>query len=90
MTDKPEADIVSKKLVAEAFAAYAKETNLPAFEVYSVEGQGKSAQWTRIGAAWPHKDGEGLNVTLRALPHGGARVVLRFPKAKLATPEGAA
>jgi len=32
--------------------------------------------WTRIGSAWPHKDGKGLNVVLSALPTNG-RIVLR-------------
>jgi CHC2-type zinc finger protein len=32
--------------------------------------------WTRIGSAWPHKDGKGLNIVLAALPVGG-RIVLR-------------
>ena len=32
--------------------------------------------WTRIGSAWPHKDGKGLNIVLSALPVNG-RVVLR-------------
>jgi hypothetical protein len=32
--------------------------------------------WTRIGSAWPHKDGKGLNIVLSALPTNG-RIVLR-------------
>jgi hypothetical protein len=32
--------------------------------------------WTRIGSAWPHKDGKGLNIVLSALPVNG-RIVLR-------------
>ena len=32
--------------------------------------------WTKIGSAWPHKDGKGLNIVLAALPVGG-RIVLR-------------
>lgn len=34
------------------------------------------AWWTRIGSAWPHKDGKGLNVVLQAAPLNG-RLVLR-------------
>ena len=42
-------------------------------------GNGKKAKtWTRIGAAFPHKDGLGLNVQLRALPVDG-RIVLLPP-----------
>jgi len=49
---------------------------------YSVEeytnADGKPARsWTRIGVAFPHKDGTGFNIQLRALPVDG-RIVL-FP-----------
>ena len=50
---------------------------------YAVEeydaGNGKKAKsWTRIGAAFPHKDGMGFNIQLRALPIDG-RIVLLPP-----------
>jgi hypothetical protein len=32
-------------------------------------------QWTRIGVAFPHKDDEGFNVTLTALPLDGKLVI---------------
>lgn len=40
------------------------------------EGDDKDAFWTRIGSAWPHKDGKGINIVLSALPANG-RLVLR-------------
>jgi hypothetical protein len=40
------------------------------------EGEGNDVFWTRIGSAWPHKDGKGLNLVLSALPING-RLVLR-------------
>jgi CHC2 zinc finger len=40
------------------------------------EGADPEAFWTRIGSAWPHKDGKGLNLVLSALPING-RLVLR-------------
>ena len=40
------------------------------------EGDDNDAFWTRVGSAWPHKDGKGLNVVLSALPTNG-RLVLR-------------
>ena len=40
------------------------------------EGNDDNAFWTRIGSAWPHKDGKGINVVLSALPLNG-RLVLR-------------
>ena len=40
------------------------------------EGDDNKPFWTRIGSAWPHKDGKGLNIVLSALPIN-ARLVLR-------------
>lgn len=51
----------------------------PTHNVFVVEGDGEKAYWTKIGAAWQHNDGEGLNVTLSALPVNG-RIVIRIPK----------
>jgi hypothetical protein len=38
---------------------------------------GREAFWTRVGSAWPHKDGKGFNLQLAALPASGGRIVLR-------------
>jgi hypothetical protein len=35
--------------------------------------------WTRIGAAWEHKDGKGLTVQLDLVPVNAGRIVLRTP-----------
>lgn len=51
----------------------------PSHAVYVVEGEGDNAFWTKIGAAWEHQDGKGLNITLSALPLNG-RLVVRDPK----------
>jgi hypothetical protein len=53
----------------------------PSHRAYVVEdAEGDQSEqkgfWTRIGSAWPHKDGKGLNIVLSALPTNG-RVVLR-------------
>jgi len=53
--------------------------NRPSHAVYVVEGEGENAFWTKIGAAWPHEDGEGYNVQLTAMPLSG-RLVVRKPK----------
>jgi hypothetical protein len=42
----------------------------------------EKANWTRIGVAFPHKDGNGLNVELRAIPVSG-KLVIRRHEAKL-------
>ena len=56
------------------------ESNKPSHAVYHVEGEGKKAYWTKIGAAWSHEDGEGFNIQLTCLPMNG-RLVVRKPKA---------
>jgi len=56
-----------------------KRSNRPTHTVYVVEGEGESAYWTKIGSAWAHEDGDGLNVQLVALPMNG-RIVIRKPK----------
>ena len=58
----------------------AKAPSLVAFHVReNKSGKGKSF-WTRIGAAWPHEDGEGFNITIEMMPLDG-KIVLRKPKA---------
>jgi len=61
-----------------------KSTNTrPTHHVYVVEGEGDKAFWTKIGAAWFHGDGDGLNVTLTATPLDG-KMVIRTVKAESA------
>ena len=49
----------------------------PTHRLYRVLGDGRDANWTPIGAAWPNKDGLGFNVVCDAIPLTG-RLVLRF------------
>ena len=53
----------------------------PAFNVYTVQdrGNGQDPFWLKVGAAFPHKDGEGFNIQLQALPTD-SRLVLRTYK----------
>ena len=55
------------------------QKNRPTHVVYVVEGEGDSAFWTKVGAAWRHEDGDGFNVTLSVLPLNG-RLVVRTAK----------
>lgn len=55
--------------------------NLPSHGVFVVENDGPQAFWTRVGVAWEHADGEGLNVILTAIPVSG-RIVIRTRKEK--------
>ena len=55
-----------------------QETNFD-FTAYSVvETSKKKNRWTRIGVAWTHQDGEGINIALDAIPVNGS-IVLRKP-----------
>lgn len=56
------------------------KSNLPAFDVIAVNGEGKTARFVRIGAAWTAKNGEGFNLQLDALPMNGS-ILLRPRKA---------
>jgi hypothetical protein len=66
------------------------ETNSPAFMLYRVDGNGPDARWTKIGAAWPNRDGKGFNILCDAVPLQ-SRIVMReyTPKPKDAAPEAA-
>lgn len=54
--------------------------HLNAFTVEEYESaKGKTARrWTRIGVAFPHKEGTGYNIELKALPLDG-RIILLPP-----------
>lgn len=49
----------------------------PTYRLFRVIGDGKSAIWTPIGAAWPNRDGLGFNVSCDLVPLQG-RIVMRF------------
>ncbi len=46
-------------------------------EKYEDQAGAEKTNWTRIGVAWPHKDGNGLNVELKAIPVSGKLVIRR-------------
>ena len=52
----------------------------PAYQAYTViKREGQDDFWLNVGAAFPHKDGDGFNVVLQAMPIDG-KIVLRPPK----------
>jgi hypothetical protein len=56
--------------------------NQPAYIAYQVrDREGEKGFFTRIGAAWLHKDGNGFNIQLESVPLDG-KVVLRTPSEK--------
>jgi hypothetical protein len=53
------------------------QTYLNVFTVEEFESNGKAQKkWTRIGAAFPHKEGIGFSIELKAFPIDGRLVVL--------------
>jgi hypothetical protein len=58
--------------------------NTPAYIAYHIKDTAAGEQgekrgiWTRVGAAWPNKDGRGFNVVLDVVPLDG-RLILREP-----------
>jgi len=46
------------------------------------DGQGDKSYFNKVGAAFEHKDGQGFNIVLDAVPVDG-RVTLRTPKERL-------
>ena len=55
--------------------------NSPTHVAYQVRDGKDKGFWTRIGAAWPHEDGEGFSVQMDVMPIDG-KIVLRTPKAE--------
>ena len=66
---------------ANAAPATEETTRFIAWHVKQVEGGRENGYWTRIGAAFPHKDGKGFTVLLDLLPPDG-KVILREYEAK--------
>jgi len=56
--------------------ASTEETNSPTHYAYQVKEGKEKSYWTRIGAAWAHKDGKGFSLQLDAVPLDG-KVQLR-------------
>lgn len=52
------------------------EPNRPTHTLYRVDGEGKKSSWTKIGVAWPNRDGEGFSIDCAAMPISG-RLVMR-------------
>lgn len=52
--------------------------NRPSHVAYWVKdrGENQKSSWQRVGAAWPHADGKGMNVVLDLMPLDG-RITLR-------------
>ena len=58
--------------------ATAPEPKAPDFIAWHVSNRGEKAFWTKVGAAWFHRDRKGLSLQLEVVPING-RIVLRTP-----------
>ena len=67
------------------------DTNAPALIAWQVRENRHSGKpiWTRVGAAWHHRNGPGLSIELDTLPFEG-RLVLLPPKPAAPAEGGAA
>ncbi|MEO8722615.1 MAG: hypothetical protein ABI395_03705, partial [Sphingobium sp.] len=54
------------------------EPKLPDFHAWHVTNKGEKGFWTKVGAAWPHRDGKGFSLILSVIPIDG-QIVLRQP-----------
>ncbi len=53
----------------------------PSHYVYAVrKGNGRKSYWTRIGAAWPNRDGQGFSLKLDLILVNGADIMIRTPR----------
>lgn len=60
-----------------------KQNRGPSHIAYHVrEGEENKSYFNRIGSVWPHKDGEGFNIQLDALPVDG-RITIRSVQDRL-------
>lgn len=55
-----------------------KSNRKPTHGAYLIEDvEGGNGFWTRIGSAWPHKDGHGFNIQIKAVPLDG-KIAIRI------------
>lgn len=59
-------------------SAPAAEAKAPDFIAWHVANRGDKAFWTKVGAAWFHRDRKGISLQLEVVPING-RIVLRTP-----------
>lgn len=65
-------------------AIQTKNSKAPSHEIFHVVGEGEKARWTKLGVAWAHNDGAGLNLIMNYTPLVAGNTVVRkiTPKKK--------
>lgn len=56
--------------------------NRPTHTIYKVTGEAEATRFTKVGVAFPHKDGEGLQLVFDGIPIEG-RIAVRKNKPKV-------
>jgi hypothetical protein len=63
-----------------------QENKKPTHGVYAIRqyttGGEQRSEWTRLGVAWAHKDGNGFNIKLNCLPLDGELTIYPFADRK--------
>jgi len=67
--------------MASKATSFNTDLKTPAFQAWHVTKKGDNSFWTKVGAAWPHRDGKGLSLQLSVIPMNG-QIVLREPLPK--------
>jgi hypothetical protein len=70
-----------KFIMARTSTATTAEPKTPAFQAWHVINKGDNSFWTKVGGAWPHRDGKGFSLILSVIPMNG-QIVLRQPLPK--------
>jgi len=60
----------------------ANTKKLPTHTIYKVTGEGEATKFTKVGVAFPHKDGLGMALVFDGIPVEG-RIALRKNKPKV-------
>ena len=73
---------MAKKPTPQAQQPQTERYDVLVVENFQSQGEDRSS-WTRVGVAFPHDDGKGFQVQLKALPVDGKLVIrLHVPKSK--------
>lgn len=65
-----------------------RDASKPSHRVYTViRREGQDDYWLNIGLAFPHKDGNGFNIVLQALPLDGKIVCREITEEETETPQ---
>lgn len=62
----------------------------PTHAIYHVRGEKEKSFWTRIGSAWPNKNGNGFQLMFDAFPLNGRIQLREITEKNGETPEQAA